>query len=140
MKTQTTLISQIERHHYRLKISYGEFMQVLKLRFDLKKVKQLIDKFTNNLLESLDGLKLLLGAFKTTSYSQGLGDYVSVRKERIDIKWLSEVIPISKIEETPKKFKARIGKLPKKEKEIFNLYEDCKSKVNNNGIKENLKK
>lgn len=113
---------------------------VLYLWVKREKGKKLINNFTSNLLKSLDGLKLLLGAFKTTSYSQGLGDYVSVRKEKIDLKWLSEVVSISKVEESLKKFITEVGKLPKKEKEIFNLYKEERERANNNKAKENLKK
>ncbi len=89
--------------------------------------KKLIDKFTGNLLNSLEDLKILIGAFKTASFSQGLGDYVSVKNEKVDYKYLSEVIPSADVEKAVKKFKKEIEKLSKKDKEIFELFEKSKN-------------
>ncbi len=93
--------------------------------------KKPINKFTGNLLKSVNDLKILIEAFKTASFSQGLGDYVSVKNEKIDHKWLSEVIPIADVEKAIRKFKKEVRKLPKKDKEPFELFEKSKKITDN---------
>ena len=77
------------------------------------------EKYASDLLKTKEGLFILLKAFKTASYSQTLGDYVSVKKEKIDIKSLEGLVGQGNIQKVLKKYSKRLSKDEKELKSIF---------------------
>lgn len=77
------------------------------------------EKYASELLKSKAGLFILLKAFKTASYSQALGDYVSVKKEKIDIKSLEGLVGQGNIQKALKKYSKQLSKDEKELKDMF---------------------
>lgn len=77
------------------------------------------EKYASELLKTKAGLFILLRAFKTASYSQTLGDYVSVKKEKIDIKSLEDLVGQGNIQKALTKYSKQLSKDEKQLKSLF---------------------
>lgn len=77
-------------------------------------------KYAAGLLKNKKDFYIFLGAFKTATYSQTLGDYVSVKKEKLDAKSPSDLVGQDNIQKCLKKYSKG---LTLNQKEIVKLYQ-----------------
>jgi len=92
-----------------------------------------VKKYLLGFLKNKKDLAFLLRAFKTSTFSQTLGDYVSVKKEKIDIKSLDDLLGAERIDRAISKLRKTTKSLTKEEREVFTLWEKSKKLAEKGG-------